>query len=105
MKKAREIHGKYIDLGNELRKECLNYLNNTVIGSIVFDEDHAMCVVYDGGNHPEYASGYSQVKSVYRKEDGNVHLEIEDDYDYSFEGLSNEEIFEIADMVADMLDE
>ena len=42
-----------------LRNESLNYIKRTLgeNGIAVFDnEDEELCVVYDGGNHPEYAA-------------------------------------------------
>lgn len=54
------------------RKSCIEYINRVVSEHkciIHFDRnynDENFCIMYDGGNHPEYASNcFSSVESVF----------------------------------------
>lgn len=59
-------------------------------------DEYPCCVVYDGGNHPEYASNaFSDVICVYIKDD-KVYLETEDTDEYSIVNLSASELYEVA---------
>lgn len=79
-----------------LRNESLNYIKRTlgVDGVAVFDnEDDELCVVYDGGNHPEYAAyPYATVKSIY-SEGGNIYLNLEEDDRYYIDNICEHQSF------------
>ena len=83
-----------------LRNESLDYIKRTLgeDGVAVFDnEDEELCVVYDGGNHPEYAAyPYAVVKSIY-SEGGNIYLNLEEDDRYNIENIcEHQSFFDIA---------
>lgn len=83
-----------------LRNESLNYIKRTLgeNGIAVFDnEDEELCVVYDGGNYPEYAAYlYAVVKSIY-SEGGNVYLNLEEDDRYYIDNIcEHQSFFDIA---------
>lgn len=79
-----------------LRNESLNYIKRTLgeDGVAVFDnEDDELCVVYDGGNHPEYAAyPYAVVKSIY-SEGGNIYLNLEEDDRYYIDNICEHQSF------------
>lgn len=79
-----------------LRNESLNYIKRTLgeDGVAVFDnEDNELCVVYDGGNHPEYAAyPYATVKSIY-SEGGNIYLNLEEDDRYYIDNICEHQSF------------
>ena len=83
-----------------LRNESLDYIKRTLgeDGVAVFDnEDEELCVVYDGGNHPEYAAyPYAVVKSIY-SEGGNIYLNLEEDDRYYIDNIcEHQSFFDIA---------
>ena len=79
-----------------LRNESLNYIKRTLgeDGVAVFDnEDDELCIVYDGGNHPEYAAyPYAAVKSIY-SEGGNIYLNLEEDDRYYIDNICEHQSF------------
>lgn len=79
-----------------LRNESLNYIKRTLgeDGVAVFDnEDDELCVVYDGGNHPEYAAyPYAVVNSIY-SEGGNIYLDLEEDDRYYIDSICEHQSF------------
>lgn len=57
--------------------------------------DEFVSVVYDGGNHPEYASNaFSTVNAIYMKR-GQIYLDIEDDDEYPLANVSLDELINI----------
>ena len=79
-----------------LRNESLDYIKRTLgeDGVAVFDnEDDELCVVYDGGNHPEYAAyPYAVVNSIY-SEGGNIYLSLEEDDRYYIDNICEHQSF------------
>ena len=86
MKKFQKTMGKICPLLSQLHEECVEFLKETLaddptIDLKEFEEDGGMpvCVTYNGGNHPEYASNvFSQVLLIKKDEKGNVVLDTED---------------------------
>ena len=88
----------------KLRGSCIRYIVAAIqkYGTIEFDydNDEYVSVVYDGGNHPEYASNaFSQVNKVYMKKN-DIYVETEDS-DIKETELSTEELYDIATTIHD----
>jgi hypothetical protein len=98
---------------NEVKKNSLDYikaeLEKAEDNYISFlDEDGEpiggdfVCVTYDGGHHPEYASNaFDMVKGVYLKyQEGRkeklIMLDTEDDDEYYIGNINWDEIFNVA---------
>ena len=89
----------------EAREAAIEYITRIVKkhgGEVVFDMDYDVenvTILYDGGNHPEYASNcYSTVYRVY-EENGEVLLETEDSSGYSFDRMRTGDIIDVADAI------
>lgn len=90
------------------RKSCIEYITRVVKehnNIIRFDTDYndeILCVSYDGGGHPEYASNcYSDVYNVHIDNNGCLCAKIEDCQDYDFERINTEEVMMIAEAIHD----
>lgn len=83
---------------NEISLETIKAVLSETDGNIVeFDEDNMICVPYDGGNHPEYASNcFSMVNSVYLK-NGEIFLNIQDCDEYEIDRIGYDDVFAIAE--------
>lgn len=90
---------------NKIRKESIEYLrevakkNNGYFDLTEHDDFGAICVTYDGGNHPEYASNaFSAVQAV--KLDGDkLVLETEDTDWYDTENVEPFELYGVAHFI------
>lgn len=93
--KVFQTLNNYYNVCGEVRKECVKFVADVVkhwgkdgfpLSEIsrefdVFEAD--VQIVYDGGNHPEYASNAcSMVYSVYADENGRISLHTEDCAEY-----------------------
>ena len=85
---------------NEVSLETIKAVLSKAEGnSVEIDEDNMMCVPYDGGNHPEYASNcFSRLNSVYLK-DGEIFLDIEDCDEYEIDRINDDDVFAIAEVL------
>ena len=108
MKKFELTSKKYYELRKQMLAECKEYLTEvaTAWGDKQFPlytinrefdcNDAYCCIVYDGGNHPEYASNAcSEVESVYMRENV-LTFSIEDDGRYEYDRVDGEDIITIA---------
>ena len=108
MKKFELTANKYYELRKQMLAECKEYLTEVAkawgdkqfpLSTInrEFDcNDAYCCIVYDGGNHPEYASNAcSEVESVYMRENV-LTFSIEDDGRYEYDRVDGEDIITIA---------
>ena len=114
MEKANELWEQKRPIEKEIEKRCIDYLKRTLKNREgnrldFYDEDgepygnQYLCVTYDGGRHPEYASNaFSSVKGVFLKEN-HIYLDTEDDDEYSITNISLNELFSIADYVYHIL--
>lgn len=105
---------KYYEQTVELRDKCLTDIRDLLKGikdnSISFEnEDYAISVSYNGGNHPEYASNaYSLVNRIYFDEryetpsTKGIFLDIEDTDGYSVMELRTAEIVELYEYIFSM---
>lgn len=103
---------KYRELAIQLRNECEEYLKEVATAFGVVPLRECVCdmdcdganayVVYDGGNHPEYASnGCSEVIDLHLYKDGSVCVNIEDCDDYDLERVAyTEDLEPLTDAVA-----
>lgn len=105
MERYIELSHKAYDILREARKAAIDYITRMVKkhgGEIVFDSDYNeenISVMYDGGNHPEYASNcFSTVYSIYEKE-GEIYLKIEDCSAYDFDHMGTDDIITVADAI------
>ncbi len=113
MKKAIELWGQITPMLKNVEDECLAYIKGELEKAednyISFlDEDgepiggDMVCVTYDGGRHPEYASNaFDMVKGVYlkRHEGRNetlIMLDTEDDDEYYIGNIEVGEIYGVA---------
>ena len=90
MNKYKEIAETYFAASRKLKAECVNHIKEILdkcpdrrVGWDI-DEIYEMgldpiCISYDGGNHPEYASNvFSEVECVYLDEYDKIVIECED---------------------------
>lgn len=98
-KQAYEAMGK-------ARKESIEYITRTVHehgGSIEMDEEEMIAIIYDGGNHPEYASNLcSLLYSVYIDKKAGLCLHIEDDPCYGIDRVYDIDVLTIAEILYNM---
>ena len=101
--KFEEVADKFFEASRELRKECIKYIKSVVkkYKTLDFSDcEYNICVPYDGGNHPEYASNcFSDVYSVSLNDKGNIVLEIEDCDEYDIEDVPTEQVYDLADYI------
>lgn len=90
------------------RQSCIEYITRVVKehnNMICFDfnyDDENLNVMYDGGNHPEYASNcFSCLYNVHIDKNGNLCVNIEDCDDYDFDRMGTDEIMMIAEAIHD----
>lgn len=85
---VKNVRNKFVDIQNEVQKQCVEFLESLVDangGEIVGDLLDGVYVVYDGGNHPEYASTLaSDVERIY-VDNGKLYFDLEDESQYSFD--------------------
>ena len=86
------------------RQSCIEYITRVVKEhdnciTFVFDyDDENFCIMYDGGNHPEYASNcFSLVYSVFINKDGYLCVNIEDSSDYNIDRVNTDDVMTIAE--------
>lgn len=109
MEKFQKTANKWFKLQNELRKECIEFLEKTLKANnnhLEWDDselDSSVCVTYDGGNHPEYASNaFSTITAVNLGENG-ITLEIEDCPEYWLDDVSTDEVWALCDFIDEYL--
>lgn len=107
MESSEKFAKDYSDLVHQVNGAILNFLDEFG-GKVDFDDDFrddrcSMCVTYDGGNHPEYATGYSMVEAVYinpDKKDWRYNpyvLDIEDENGYGSSRITLNEKMDLLD--------
>jgi hypothetical protein len=108
--KFQVLSDKWLLLQGKVRKECIKFLEKTLKANnnhLEWDDselDGSVCVTYDGGNHPEYASNaFSTVTGIDLNERGEITLDIEDDSEYDIENITTEELYDICDFVDNVL--
>ena len=99
MKEIIENWEKRNALERQIKKGCMEYIKAELEkhgNSIDLTETDGVCVMYDGGNHPEYASNaFSSVYSVFMK-DGDIYLETEDCSQYDIDSITLDNLFDVA---------
>ena len=100
---ASEAMLQYFEVLGKVAKDCggiLETILSNVDGNRVeIEEENAISVSYDGGNHPDYASNcFSSVNSVYLK-NGEIYLDIDDCDAYPISSISTSELFQITEIV------
>lgn len=106
MEKFQKIAKKWIGVQDELRRECIEFLKRVLQANnnhLEWDDselDSSVCVTYDGGNHPEYASNaFSTVTAIDLNKDGFITLEIEDCPEYWLDDVSTDEVWALCDFI------
>lgn len=94
----------YDNWRRKLRGSCIRYIARAIkkYGPIEFEYDNNefVTVVYNGGNHPEYASNaFSQVSRVYMK-NNDIYVETEDS-NIKESDLTTEELYDIVATIHD----
>lgn len=113
MKKVIKIYSQIQPMIEEIKKRSLDYIRAELEKAddnyISFVDDDGepiggdmVCVTYDGGSHPEYASdAFNMVKGVYLKyHEGRkqmlIMLDTEDDDEYYIGNINWNEIYSVA---------
>ncbi len=115
MKKANELWEQKRPIEKQIEKRCIAYLKRTLKNREgnrldFYDEDgeaygnQYVCVTYDGGRHPEYASNaFSQVHGIYLRKNNKgkdcIILDTEDDDEYGIENINWDELVDLTDYV------
>lgn len=111
MKKVNELLDQMKPMRAEVKRRCKAYLKRTLkkaknhrldfCGEDGVDYGNEyVCVTYDGGRHPEYATNaFSQVYGAFLDSKGNIMLEIEDCEKYEIERIDWNELVDVADYV------
>lgn len=101
-----DINAAY-DALSKARTSCTEYITEKVKecgGEIVFDTDYDaenINIMYDGGNHPEYASNcFSFLTRAYINGD-SLTFEIEDSNDYDVDRVNTDDLMAIAEAIHD----
>jgi hypothetical protein len=101
-----DINAAY-DALSKARTSCMEYITEKVKengGEIVFDTDYDaenINIMYDGGNHPEYASNcFSFLTRAYINDD-SLTFEIEDSNDYDVDRVNTDDLMAIAEAIHD----
>lgn len=109
------LNEKVIPLRKEINERCINYLKKTLeeaenkrISFLnengEYINDTPLCVSYDGGNHPEYASNvFNNVQAIYLDEKNNIKLDTDECNDYGIERITWDELFDIANYVFEVV--
>lgn len=103
MKAFEKTFEVWCNINSQLYHQSLRFikraLKKEINQCITLDSDYNeenVCVVYDGGNHPEYyANPFSQVNRVYLK-DGDIYLDTDDAEGYDITNINAESVCNIA---------
>lgn len=99
MEKIIEIWNKRFALDKQVKEGCMEYIKAELAkhnNAIDLTDTDGVSVMYDGGNHPEYASNaFSDVYSVFM-EDGDIYLKTEDCRKYPIENITLDNLFDVA---------
>lgn len=105
----KTLNIKRYELDSHLRLDVTEYLKGLPFdedGRFEFDEDYeSVCVTYDGGNHPEYASNaFSTVWGVARDKDGDIGLILDETNFYSLDRITDiGEVSYLVEVIDNML--
>ena len=106
IKKADDLFSQIVPIQNEIEKQSREYLLKVLKengGGINFDDypvQEGICVPYDGGNHPEYASNcFSTVYGVYLDDNDEIYLDIEDCSEYYLDDINWNDIYLVASYI------
>lgn len=108
MKKVNELLDAIKPMRAEVKTRCLAYLKRQLKKRTridFYDEEgdaignEYVCVTYDGGRHPEYASNaFSNVNGVYIS-NGKILLDTDDDCEYDIQNITWDELVNLTDYV------
>lgn len=89
MKEYREVALEYLkDLLGKYQRILFNFNGD--------NPEEIVCVGYDGGGHPEYASNvFSEVSSVGLNVGGEISFEIDEDDDYTIDRIETNELYSV----------
>jgi hypothetical protein len=106
IKKADDLFSQIMPIQSEIEKQSRKYLLKVLKengGGINFDDypvQEGICVPYDGGNHPEYASNcFSTVYGVYLDDNDEIYLDIEDCSEYYLDDINWNDIYLVASYI------
>lgn len=95
---------KYYEWCSKARIAAINFLKERLEKAEEYSidmNDANISVIYDGGNHPEYASNLcSSLFYVYIKEE-NVYLNIEDNAEYDIDRVDTMDLLTICEWIRD----
>ena len=101
---------EWLKLQGKVRKECISFLKRILKRNdkhLEWNDSElsaSVCVTYDGGNHPEYASNaFSTVYGVDMDEKGNITLNTEDCDEYDIDSVSTGELYDLCDFIDNVL--
>lgn len=106
IKKANDLFNQILPIQKEIEKKSREYLLEVLKehdGAINFDDypvPESICVPYDGGNHPEYASNcFSIVYGVYLDDNDEIYLDTEDCSEYYLDDINWNDIYLVASYI------
>jgi hypothetical protein len=101
-KKFYEWKGKARTAAENYLRDVLRQQENRTIEFDTEYDDECLAVIYDGGNHPEYASNVcSSVYSIYMDKYDRISLSIEDSPDYELRRVDILDLLAICESVKD----
>lgn len=117
MRKFEVTYEAYAKLRSQLNKECIDFIKKVATAwkgkkfplmtiNREFDAECALCcIIYDGGNHPEYASNVcSEVENVYLDKTGDLVVDTEDCAGYDIYRVEYSDLETIAFALSETID-
>lgn len=105
----KRLNNERNELDKKLQLNVTEYLKGLPFdekGRFEFDEDYqSVCVTYDGGNHPEYASNaFAYVMGVAKDKNGDIGLILDEEDFYPLDRISDiGEVSYLAVVIDDVL--
>lgn len=107
MKKVIELKNQIAEKERQIKNGCIDYLKKTIkeVGGTICTEgeEDTLTVTYDGGRHPEYdTNAFSEVNNIFLKDD-KIYLDTEDCEEYSIDRINDDEVYDVAMFVYEIL--
>jgi len=110
MEKFQTIAEEWLSTQRKLRNECIKFLKKVLKKNgnhLEWDDselDSSVCISYNGGGHPEYASNcFSTLIGINMDENGNITFDIEDCSGYELCDVPTDELYDVCDFVDNVL--
>ena len=104
MAKFEEIANKWFEVSGELREACTKYLKRTLKNNNLDFSDFESKVSVVWMDDPDFCgNAYSFVNGAFLGLDGEVYLDIDDDSCHSFQDLTTQEMYDVADYICNIV--